>query len=312
MIKKSPLIITIWVLILLLQFETKAQELLPDSWNDYIFTFEDTTFWHSLTIDTIDNPDNVWQIGQPQKSIINYAYTPPNVIITDTLNGYPSNNISTFVIYHEAQGGFIEGGVAVLSGFFKVDSDSISDYGIIDISPDNGITWINLLTDTLYTDYYNWITNKPVLTGRTLDWQFFAVQLAGIRDAFQLDSTSIIKYRFSFLSDGIDNARDGLAYDNLHFQDYLLGVNENQKNYSVDVYPNPCKDYLWITINSIKQQNKLINFEIIDMSGKNFKISKSPYFNDNRILLNKLKPGNYILIIKNSDRIIYKQKIIKL
>ena len=32
---------------------------------------------------------NVWQIGQPQKTVFNQAYSLPNALMTDTINSYP-------------------------------------------------------------------------------------------------------------------------------------------------------------------------------------------------------------------------------
>ncbi len=60
-------------------------------------------YW--LWIDTVSNPNNIWQIGSPQKTVISSAHSAPNVIITDTVNTYPPNNTSVFIIGHLAQVG---------------------------------------------------------------------------------------------------------------------------------------------------------------------------------------------------------------
>jgi hypothetical protein len=311
--KKTPILGVAVVLILILHFNIKAQEFLPNSWSDYVYTFDDTAHWHSLTIDTINIIDNIWQISMPNKSFINHAYSYPNVIITNTINGYPANNFSTFTIFHEVQGGFIDGVVAVLSGFYMVDTDTLTDYGFIEFSPDNGVTWINLLNDTMYSDYYNWITNKPVLSGKSMEWEFFAIELAGIKDVFQLDSTSIVNYRFSFITDDVDNVKDGLAFDNLHFQDYLLLLEDNPENFSIEVFPNPFNDFLFISFNELNTINDVIIYQVTDMFGScNRRTFKSSISNTNRILLNNLKPGYYILSVNSKNSILYKQKIIKL
>ncbi|PJB55951.1 MAG: hypothetical protein CO098_15280 [Bacteroidetes bacterium CG_4_9_14_3_um_filter_41_19] len=68
--KKIPLLGVVVVLILILHFNIKAQEFLPNSWSDYVCTFYYTSHWHGLTIDTINIIDNIWQISKPNKSFI--------------------------------------------------------------------------------------------------------------------------------------------------------------------------------------------------------------------------------------------------
>lgn len=52
-----------------------------------------------------------------------------------------------------------------------MDGDS-TDFGTIEISPDTGHTWLNVLTqDTTFL--MTWQTPKPTLTGSTTGWQSF-------------------------------------------------------------------------------------------------------------------------------------------
>lgn len=308
--RKLIIFITFFILI---GFTSKiqAQIKLPDGWQEYIYTFDDTTHWHSLTIDTINNPFNIWQIGSPQKSIINNAFSQPNAIITDTINSYPPNNMSKFEFVHHAQKGFIDGVVAVFSGFYFVDSDSLFDYGTIEFSPDNGATWINLLTDTEYSDYYNWFSEKPVLTGSSNGWQFFGIQLAGMNEVFEIDSTTVVRYKISFISDDINNEKDGLAFDDLHFQDHLLKVNSVNDVEGFEIYPNPSNDFLYIRVkSSLHEQMK---YTLLNINGG---LIESQILTNNipsMICINDLNPGIYlILILDNKSRIIRQQKIIKL
>ena len=63
-------------------------------------TFEspNDTFNDKFIIDTVNYPNNVWQIGKPQKTVFDSAYSYPNAIVTDTLNPYPVNDTSVFMI----------------------------------------------------------------------------------------------------------------------------------------------------------------------------------------------------------------------
>ena len=287
-----------------------AQYNLPNGWEDYIYTFEDTTHWHSISIDTINNPNNIWQIGHPQKNTINIAFSQPNVIITDTIDSYPPNNMSVFEIWHQAQEGFINGGVAVFSGFYFVDSDSLLDYGTIEFSPDDGTTWINLLTDTVYSDYYNWFTEKPVLTGSSFSWIFFGIQLAGIKEIFEIDSTTIVRYKISFFSDEVNNNKDGLAFDDLHFKDYLLKINTLDEPVFIDISPNPCQETLRVSVKDFSESK--LTLTLLNINGDIIKHKTLLNNNVNEINMNEVTQGIYIVIVKNMNQIIHQQKIIKL
>jgi hypothetical protein len=304
-----PLHIFVFILIQLPMISI-AQYNMPDEWGDYIYTFDDTTHWHSLSIDTINNPDNIWQIGHTQKNTIDNAFSQPNVIITDTIDSYPPNNLSIFEIVHQAQDGFIDGGVAVFSGFYYVDSDSLFDYGTIEFSPDDGATWINLLTDTVYSDYYNWFTEKPILTGSSINWTFFGIQLAGFKEIFEIDSTTIVRYKISFFSDVVNNNKDGLAFDDLHFKDYLLKINNLDEPVFIDISPNPCQEILSVSVKDFNESK--LTLILLDINGEIIKHKTLLNNNVNEINMNELTPGIYIIIVKNKTKIIYQQKLIKL
>jgi hypothetical protein len=106
--------------------------------------------WFYIYRDTVANPNCVWQIGRPQKPVFDSARSYPNAVVTDTLQTYPTNDTSSFIL---AQGGLYGWGYpsyAGITGWYKVNSDSLTDYGMIEVSVDSGATWINILTDTQY------------------------------------------------------------------------------------------------------------------------------------------------------------------
>src|SRR5690349_9118432 len=63
------------------------------SWN---FDVADTTT-SKILFDTT-HLNNIWQIGKPQKTAFDSAYSPLNVLVTDTINTYPINDTSIFTI----------------------------------------------------------------------------------------------------------------------------------------------------------------------------------------------------------------------
>ena len=110
--------------------------------------------------------NNIWQIGVPQKTLFNQANSQPNVIITDTINNYGTNDTSSFTVRYNTYN------CPYAFGKYYVDSDSLNDFGIIEISIDSGQTWINILEDSL-----NFSPEKPVLTGSSNGWKSFELDL---------------------------------------------------------------------------------------------------------------------------------------
>lgn len=232
---------------------------IPEDWN---FDGGMTPWDYLLQIDTVSNPNNIWQIGAPQKTVISSAYSSPNVIITDTINSYPPNDTSVFIFKHIDQGGYSTPHSAELSGYYKVNSDSLNDYGTIDISLDQGATWINLITDTTYSSYYYWWTPKPTLTGNSNGWVNFWVSLAPLGQVFNVNWGDTILLKFTFVSDSIADTLDGLAYDNFQFCDGVEGIEEILNDNLIVVYPNPTNDLLFINRRTQPQKEsvKIFNY----------------------------------------------------
>ena len=175
-----------------------------------------------LTIDLNSNPTNIWQIGLPQKTLLNTAWSSPKVIITDTINTYPVNDTSSFTIESTA----IEASSSInwsnfsLQFHYFVDSDTLSDFGLIEFSPDNGITWIDIINDPFYSAYLEWVVNNdvgglPVLTGASGGWMEANVNMRQLGVFLDIQPGTVFMWRFSFVSDAFQNNRDGLMYDNI-------------------------------------------------------------------------------------------------
>jgi hypothetical protein len=186
-----------------------------------VFNFDGGTWPDNYTLEIErSGKNNCWETGIPKKKKnIKKAHSVPGLIITKRCKSYPPNNVSSFIIRHTDQGGYSMPHTARLSGYYNVNSDSLNDYGTIEISPDSGKTWISLISDTVYQSHYHWITPKPVLTGNSNGWQKFEVSLAELGKVFSVKSGATILFRFSFISDSKKNKLDGLAYDNLQFCD---------------------------------------------------------------------------------------------
>ncbi len=222
---------------------------------DYNIDFEDTSQFFRIEFDTIFS-NNTWQIGSPQKSSFNSAYSPPNVIVTDTINPYPSNDTSVFYITHVTNDGFLWGGfyfphTVIVSGYYKSDTDSLNDYGLLEFTPDKGETWIDLVNDTAYSQYLQWQTPKPVLTGTVHEWTYFYVNIADLGYVFNFQIGDTVIFKFTFISDSVFDSLDGLMFDNLHFEDWWESIEE--KKYELInsfTFPNPATHEVTVEFNN--------------------------------------------------------------
>ena len=223
----------------------------------YTLDFEDTAALHHLRIDTVSNLNNIWQVGAPQKTIFTNAYSNPNVIVTDTINPYPINDTSSFTIVNVAGDGFTYPHTASLIGEYSVNSDTLTDFGTIEFSPDNGTSWYDIINDTFITNHIyvqqHWIS----LTGNSNGWQQFYVNLAPLGPLFNIQLGDTVLWRFTFISDSIQTNKDGLMFDNFYFEDYVEGIPEIQNDNLISISPNPTSNELRIYKSNVSDSQKV-------------------------------------------------------
>ena len=239
----------LFISVLTLQF----QFCIGQCWASHIFLdFEDSSCLEYLLIDTIQNPNNVWQIGRPQKTVFDEAYLGgQNVLVTDTINHYGTNDTSSFIITSTAGHGFTAPQNVRLSAHFKVDSDSLNDFGLIEFSPDNGITWVTILGDTASCccSFGGFSPQPEALTGYSSNWPFFVCELASFGPLYNIQSGDTVLYRFSFISDSISDSRDGLMFDWIVYEDGVESVNEfGYQSFNSKAYPNPAIETVTIKV----------------------------------------------------------------
>lgn len=236
------------------------------------FNFENTDYCHSdyLYLDTISDTNNIWQIGHPQKAIFNSAYSSAKAIVTDTINPYTINDTSSFTIVHHCMGGFSFESylVATLSASYRVDCDSLNDFGRIEFSPDNGNFWIDLLNDTVYEQYIVWDipdNPKPTFTGNSQGWKYFSVNIGSLGPVFNIQPFDTVLYRFTFISDSIEHNRDGLMFDAIDLYDYAQSISEFSERSST-LYPNPATHSA--TLEFENPTNTAFNLQFFDITGR--------------------------------------------
>jgi hypothetical protein len=227
--------------------------------DDYCIDFDDQENRDHLFIDTLNYPGNIWQIGHPWKVAFDSAQSAPNVIVTDTINSYPVNNNSAFIIKDLATEGMIMG-IEVFWGYYNVQTDSLNDYGKIEFSPDKGITWYDLIADTLYRASWEWFSYEPVLTGNSGGWKFFEILMYDIASVFDIHIGDTVMYKFSFVSDSIPENLDGIMYDNLCFWEFIEGISEIRfKPIETSIYPNPSSSNFMIKFKNPQDDSFQLN-----------------------------------------------------
>jgi len=283
----------------------------------YNFTFEDTTHEYFMYRDTVSNPNCVWQVGVPQKTVFTTPISVSNCIITDTLNSYPINDTSSFIIKHEVSAGYYLYGevypVVYLAGKYYVNSDTLNDFGKIEFSPDNGLSWILISDDTLTlqngTNSWPNIDYNHVFTGDSYGWKDFQITLGGY-DYTIFDAGDTVQFKFTFISDGIDNNLDGLMFDDIRIEDGSgAGTDEFSKYKNNIGYPNPFTNSLNLSYDNLSSgslsiydvNGKLVHSEIINNSNATTvdtsDFIKGVYF--------------YILVDTNTGLSVYNGKVVK-
>lgn len=203
----------------------------------------------------ISQPDNIWQIGTPSKTNFTSAYQSLRAIATDTVNPYPDSNFSQFTYGFE-----LYGSTPFIEFTHKFDTDSNHAGGYIEMSADNGNTWL-LLTDTTWRDLYIGVfgfscnnfysfndslpNNKVGFTGSSSGWikSRISFQCMALK-APPSESTEQVQYpfflRFTFESDSLNSSKDGWMIDNIVLSNYGGCSSLDEHPISIaSIWPNP-------------------------------------------------------------------------
>lgn len=201
---------------------------------------------------TMDSLNGCWQIGPPDKTVFDSAYSAPNALVTDTLLPYPVGGISyaEFSVPVDFYGEDIQ-----LSFAHRMDLDSGEAFGWIEYF-DTGITqsWIKVDPwEAWYSGYIEWngegtdTDSALVFMGTNNGWS--NVQLAWRCIAVvqgpneRANSTDSMRIRFAYEALANTNGRDGWMIDDLVVTNSgcMGGVHEAATP-SLSVSPNPASD----------------------------------------------------------------------
>lgn len=289
-----------------------------------ITNFEDNNpFPHyPLLTDTINpwvinesNLNNIWQTGPSYKVEFGDAYTIPNVIMTDTINPYPTNNHSSFQFLITQPNLEEDVCISLIQLIFrhKINTDTLRDGGYIDISHDLGETWTNIIDDIIATDFFPdgiFYNNTDSLAGGkhgfsgnvTNEW-ISSGFIWFVEDNEQALKNDSIMIRFNFISDSINNNKAGWIIDNIFIevQDWCsVGIVDVEKKQQTLVYPNPIND---ISILELPESNTEYQIRIFNVLG--FKVLSCTSKGSIEIRRDNFDPGIYFYEIRNPQNKVY-------
>lgn len=262
------------------------------------FDGANTTPSTSILVTIPASSTNIWQIGQPQKTLFSSASTTPNVIVTDTINYYPSGNTSSFTFYIPIT---VIGPNSVLALRWKqkLDMDQGKDGGIVEYSTNSGATWVNTLNNPSVYNYYGWLpASKDTLpsgeycfSGTDNVWR--DVWLCLYSPVTTLNDT--IYFRYTFKSDSLNTNKEGWMIDNfMAYNTYFHPVKQLSQETYMNVYPNITNGILNVEGKKYNENDAILKLELVDLQGK---VLESYGQNKLKVVLDisKYPPGMYHL-----------------
>ncbi len=264
-----------------------------------------------------ESPTNTWQIGAPQKTYLNAAWSQPQGIITETSIPYPVNTNSTFSFVINSKSLKLDF-ATYISFMQKYDTDTLVDRGIIEASYNGGGVWCELGNtgwtcpdgpaliswdqDSAVASHKKY-NHLAVTSGKSDGWLFSRCHLYWI--IFDNAPGGIIPdsvmVRFIFTSDGSASGKEGWLIDNIVFgyEDYFTGVSETPVSHSsLAILPNPVTGQSALKYDPSGQP---VNITIFDRAGR--LISKTTNVNPGNFKLNRqdFTPGLYLLKVENQQ-----------
>ena len=217
-------------------------------------------------------------------------YFSPNTSITDSpYFNYSNNEYSVIEVLNPID--LSNTSYAELSFNAKWHTESGYDYVQIEISTDDGQTWIPQCGKytKIGSETHEDATDEPLYDGLQASWVNEIISLADYLE-------NEIKIRFKLVSDG-SQRRDGFYFDNLKVN--IISTNLNLTDVELDeikIFPNPITDRLYINTN-------LNNYKINIYNTLGKKIYQSiNHIGNTSLDINHFPFGFYFLELSNSNK----------
>lgn len=235
------------------------------------FDGADTIPSYAILID-IDS-SSVWQIGPPDKDLhFKSASTVPNVIVTDTINPYPINDTSRFEIKIANDWG--PWGILAIEWNQKLDLDSLTDWGILEFTVDDGTSWMNAFDNPFVYNFYGFDlenvdympSGEQAFTAQDTVWKnvwlcFDLTWMSQFGDS--------VKFRYSLISDSLQTQSEGWMIDNMlaHYTQVHTLPEIEQIDY-MTVFPNPTEGRVYISTKKTDGFHIIEEMNLMDESGR--------------------------------------------
>jgi hypothetical protein len=266
------------------------------------------------TLIAIQNPDStIWQVCRPSKGRFDSAYSGQLALITDSVHMY-SNNRNDCVYLSFPQANFSWGG-AMISFYHKYETDTLIDGGILEISYNNGVDWLDVHDDTLHMTNYIGLYKSTIkggyygFSGSSGGWKY--VELYWLWRELLKSSTygfnEMPLIRFRFISDNINTHKEGWMISDIIIRVYsAFGAVPKLLADQVSVFPNP--GYGPVFFDFPEKYSNTIKIEIYDILGR---IVTTEFPDHGYIDFTNKRPGIYIFKLYNSNDLLYTGKLIK-
>ncbi|HKK64046.1 MAG TPA: T9SS type A sorting domain-containing protein [Bacteroidales bacterium] len=272
--------------------------------------------------------DSVWAAGIPEKNVwdstILRDYSKPRALLTDTANPYPPNNHSVMEINVEkpawtAMYNYCWSRFELIFDYV-CDTDTLKDGMYIEISFDGGQSFVNAMDTAAILnanngpdDIENFVASQMSMIGDSVlgytgniknNWYEPGGNHPYLKsfelilwwdDIHGYDVTNTI-VRIHFVSDSIDNPRQGIMIDDLGVKVeewcYVIGKEENELNNNKHtLYPNPVIKESWLKFNN-KNRHKA-SLKIYNSTGS---IVFTDVTKENQFIISnrQFKPGIYM------------------
>jgi hypothetical protein len=279
------------LLTLLLGF---AQLTFAQPWLQQYFDGEDTIPSQTIYIQ-LDTIRDIWQIGEPQKTLFDEASTVPNVIVTDTVNTLPDTVTSSFYFGLKAES--FGGGILAIQWVQKLDMEYGFEVGYIEYSKDTGATWYNVFEDPegYVYNFYGFdeganVNYSPTgnlgFTGQDTTWANIWLCMDY---SFWSGADSVI-FKYTIQTDTETYGSEGWMLDNFHvYETWFHTITELSSENAFTAFPTATAGPLTVVYNRSKEPTTISSVELIDLKGRvvekfypenpNFELDLSRHYN---------------------------------
>lgn len=303
------------VFFIIILFLISSNNIIAQQWSNSI-TFD--TAFSNLYIDTLQ-ANNRWQIGAPHKVLFDSARTRPNAIVTDTVNYYPVNDTSSFILkinrppdapFWVEWVPYMYGPTPFVSFMSKIDTDSLSDIGYIEYSLNNGATWLPVNEYFFGSDYHPpyYGPGTSLFTGTWNGWFQTSIVLGDSNPDPGIETVDSVLFKFTFVSDDINTNKEGWIIDDITYGTIaLVGVNDiEEENNNFNIYPNPVNKEFTLSVTetgTINRELKIVNVlgEVVYQS-----IVENP---KSEVNISELPKGVYFVKLISANQILTKKFI---